>query len=474
MGDRRCAKQLIVLGLMLLPMQVFAQRFAADSRMYFDYGDESYVSSHELPAADSLAVFINTANALFSFVRSDRALSARGAFYAVRDIAVELRESPAGKVLATRNTRDTIFENEFAETTSKDVWNSRVVSVSLAGIRLPQSVEVHTEIRDGFLSRLADRASNEPVQLRAFSRNKTVTAKDTSYIGIGDPYLFDANISGCTYCARNYGKLTEFSRDLSGCVPLAFAVKETIDSVVITLTEDNDHLHTPGFQPKKIATTTIAARDFISGQTLVVAGADSVISFATISRTDSTASFAIAPFHFAGSRLEMGDYHFDIKAYSNADNRTTRYDFELVWHDMPLSLENARDAVAPMQFILSDEEFAKLSSGSNTEQMRKLFEYWSSQDPTPGTAFNERMAEFYRRADYAYFNFARNSRQLDGAMTDRGKVYILFGPPTNIRRSFLVGEQPLEIWTYSNNVKKTFKFISQGGNEFKLAEVKPM
>jgi GWxTD domain-containing protein len=191
-----------------------------------------------------------------------------------------------------------------------------------------------------------------------------------------------------------------------------------------------------------------------------------------MSVNDSTTSYALAPFTISGDALEQGSYHFDVTAYRSGYSRTVRYEFELAWHTMPLSLDNARDAISPMQYILSDIEYEKLSAGSNADEMRKLFEYWKTQDPTPNTAFNERMSEFYHRADYAYFNFARNPRQLDGAMTDRGKIYILFGPPTNIKRTFLVGEQPLEIWTYANNVKKVFKFLSQGGNEFKLAEVK--
>ena len=107
--------------------------------------------------------------------------------------------------------------------------------------------------------------------------------------------------------------------------------------------------------------------------------------------------------------------------------------------------------------------------------MKKLYAYWKKQDPTPETAYNERMDEFYRRADYAYFNFARNARLLDGALTDRGKIYILYGAPTNIERSFLLGEQPVEIWSYSNNVKRIVKFTDPSGHgDYKLTEVKPM
>ena len=34
---------------------------------------------------------------------------------------------------------------------------------------------------------------------------------------------------------------------------------------------------------------------------------------------------------------------------------------------------------------------------SKQDAMKKLYAYWKKQDPTPGTAYNERMATFYQR-----------------------------------------------------------------------------
>jgi GWxTD domain-containing protein len=118
---------------------------------------------------------------------------------------------------------------------------------------------------------------------------------------------------------------------------------------------------------------------------------------------------------------------------------------------------------------MQPDEYATLNSGSDKEKMQKLHAFWRAQDPTPATAFNERMATFYQRVDYADFNYA-TGRLLNGATTDRGKVYILYGPPSKIERSFIPGEAPKETWTYSNNVGKIFRF-EEHGSEYKLADI---
>ncbi|MCA9388055.1 MAG: GWxTD domain-containing protein, partial [Candidatus Andersenbacteria bacterium] len=49
-------------------------------------------------------------------------------------------------------------------------------------------------------------------------------------------------------------------------------------------------------------------------------------------------------------------------------------------------------------------------------------------------------------------------QQQDGVFTDRGKIYILFGPPTETRREFDPDANPKEIWRYDNVVKREFVF----------------
>lgn len=474
MGDRGRTKQLTVLLLLCCTVTVHAQRFSADTRSYFDYGDQSYVTTLQSPAADSLYVLINTAHALFSFLKTDRTLSSRGAYFAVRDLSVEVRDAATSKVVVTRSVRDTIFAKEFSETTSKQRWESKVVALPLSSITTPLAVDVRTEVRDGFLSRIADRPASQSLTLRAFSGVRSLTAADTSNIGIGDPIVFDGAVADCGECARNYGNTTEFGRDLRGVLPIALALTDHLDSVTFSLYQESDQLQTPKFERHLVRHIAVLPESFIMHRREEVLSTDSLIRYRSVATSDTALQYILVPMNIDGRMLDAGDYSLVVEIHRGSQTRRVNRTIQLEWHDMPLSLQNAKDAIPPMSYILTDEEYSAMSSGSNAEELQKLYGYWKTQDPTPSTAYNEKMAEFYRRADYAYFNFARSPRQLDGAMTDRGKVYILYGPPTSIQRSFLVGEQPTETWTYSNNVKKVFRFVGQGGDSFKLIEVKPL
>jgi GWxTD domain-containing protein len=250
----------------------------------------------------------------------------------------------------------------------------------------------------------------------------------------------------------------------------------SIDSLRVLLSQTSDVFQEKDYLPVLKSSLLVNVEGIIPERTISYAGADSEVVYRITEpdKKDSLIRYYTALFTLPGKMLEQGKYKLEIKIRAGGTTRSFTQPVELEWHYMPLSLENPRDAIPPVAHITTDEEFKEISSGSREEQIKKLYAFWKKQDPTPETAYNERM-KFYRRADYAYFNFARSARLLDGAMTDRGKVYILYGAPTNIERSFLIGEQPTEIWTDSNNVKKIVKFADPGGHgDYKLKEVKPM
>jgi GWxTD domain-containing protein len=74
-----------------------------------------------------------------------------------------------------------------------------------------------------------------------------------------------------------------------------------------------------------------------------------------------------------------------------------------------------------------------------TDRERELFieAFWKHRDPTPGTPENEFKTEHYCRISYANRYFARAVPK-PGWKTDRGRMYILLGEPTDIER--FIGE----------------------------------
>jgi GWxTD domain-containing protein len=121
-----------------------------------------------------------------------------------------------------------------------------------------------------------------------------------------------------------------------------------------------------------------------------------------------------------------------------------------------------------MYYVLTDDENSDLKKANLEDQSKIIHGYWAKNDPTPGTPFNEAMAEYFQRADYAYINL-QTVVEKDGIKTDRGKVYILVGPPSKIERK-LVEKSTIEIWRYIE-LRKVFTFEAVTTGVFKLIKV---
>jgi GWxTD domain-containing protein len=130
-------------------------------------------------------------------------------------------------------------------------------------------------------------------------------------------------------------------------------------------------------------------------------------------------------------------------------------------------------------YIISDEErqtFNRLSTDDERDQFVEQF--WLRRDPTPDTVENEFKEEHYRRIAYANERFASG---IPGWRTDRGMIYIKYGPPDEIESHPSGGsyqrpvEQgggqttvyPFEVWRYryiegvGTNV--LIEFVDQSG-----------
>jgi GWxTD domain-containing protein len=85
-------------------------------------------------------------------------------------------------------------------------------------------------------------------------------------------------------------------------------------------------------------------------------------------------------------------------------------------------------------YVITDEErtiFEALTTDEEKEQF--IEQFWRRRDPDLSTAENEFKEEHYRRIAYANERFAS---ALSGWKTDRGRVYIIHGEPTEVSESF--------------------------------------
>ncbi len=86
----------------------------------------------------------------------------------------------------------------------------------------------------------------------------------------------------------------------------------------------------------------------------------------------------------------------------------------------------------PIRYIITPEEqkiFAQLKDDPSRAAF--IYKFWARRDPTPKTLANEYRHMFWERVRDANEKFTDSSSP--GWKTDRGKIYILYGPPTEIR-----------------------------------------
>jgi len=84
-------------------------------------------------------------------------------------------------------------------------------------------------------------------------------------------------------------------------------------------------------------------------------------------------------------------------------------------------------------WIISDEERAAFKQLSNDEERDNFIEaFWQRRDPTPDTEENEYKEEHYRRIAYANEHYAAG---IPGWKTDRGRIYIMYGPADEVSGS---------------------------------------
>lgn len=146
------------------------------------------------------------------------------------------------------------------------------------------------------------------------------------------------------------------------------------------------------------------------------------------------------------------------------------FEFECRWNEMPLSLRSTRYSIESMRPMVTDQQIDSITDGSEKSYRNELLKFWRRFDPTPRTNFNEAMEEYFRRVDFAFFNY-QSIIEKDGSRTPRGRVYCLNGSPTKIERSSRSIQIPTESWIYENRVRKTFVFEMKDDGIYDLKSI---
>jgi GWxTD domain-containing protein len=119
---------------------------------------------------------------------------------------------------------------------------------------------------------------------------------------------------------------------------------------------------------------------------------------------------------------------------------------------------------------------------SPTERDRFVADFWQRRDPTPATERNELREAFMRRVEFADHMFPGELER--GALSDRGRIFVLLGPPSMVQRRALLKNKDnvhvyfneqvdgtMELWVYASEqlpveIPKRaiqYRFVTQKG-----------
>lgn len=173
-----------------------------------------------------------------------------------------------------------------------------------------------------------------------------------------------------------------------------------------------------------------------------------------------------------------GEYRVDLVARSTEtgdtlalSQRTVRVTGRI--DGMPMAEAELEEKIRRLRYAATQREIDYIDDASAFADRRARYaEFWIERDPTPGTAENEAMTEYFRRIEYADRNFRSYA---EGWLTDMGRIYIVFGPADRVDRDpFASDGRPEETWEYYR-IGRSFRFVDQTGfGDFRLVTPVPL
>jgi len=165
--------------------------------------------------------------------------------------------------------------------------------------------------------------------------------------------------------------------------------------------------------------------------------------------------------------LPVQKYKLTFEALGSGRREARSLSFSVSIPGVPASVTDISLAIRQVKYIATAEENRRLRGAGVLDREQLFREFWKRRDPTPNTPQNELMDEYYFRVQYAD---DRYSTHRPGWETDRGRIYIMYGEPTDIERHpFEAGSRPYEIWYY-HNLNRRFVFVDHTGfGDYNLA-----
>ncbi|HEU4365502.1 MAG TPA: GWxTD domain-containing protein [Candidatus Krumholzibacteria bacterium] len=164
-----------------------------------------------------------------------------------------------------------------------------------------------------------------------------------------------------------------------------------------------------------------------------------------------------------------GVYHVNLRARTYHPDRDATASVD-VRVDVTRAMLGANfdDTIEILGLIASSDELKPLREAPEAQRAAAWAKFWAARDPDPSTDVNEALSQYIARLQYVTEEFSQFG---PGWRSDRGRVYIRFGPPEQIDTAMdqrSTGEY--EIWRYYTLGRSFIFYDMFGVGDFKLVE----
>ncbi len=164
--------------------------------------------------------------------------------------------------------------------------------------------------------------------------------------------------------------------------------------------------------------------------------------------------------------LTFNRYNVTLKAFFEGDTIQRTSSFGINFHGLPWMIGDIDQAIQQLLYVATIEEIRRLSVAFPSKKEKLFIRFWNEKFPCENETENGKMIEYYNRVNYANVHFGSNRH---GWETDRGKILIIYGRPSEIEKNDDdINTIQFEIWYY-NHINKRFVFRDEFGfNEYRL------
>jgi GWxTD domain-containing protein len=423
------------------------RQFAEMPPVYFEFlnfsGDSAGYCRVDIPYRISYDFFI--------FVR-DTAGGARYPYIAHGDLVCDVLDSAGNSV-----ERKIVHKQIGIEAQRTGFPEKRFVQGIVSLQLRPGTYKLVTELTD------------KESERRYFDDKRIIKVKNlsSSVLGISDVLFAEANnVKGedARLLPLNFGGDVPFGSDFNGYLEISSLLSP--DSIVMQY--GLKKLSPRERDTRILFEKTINPQSFVLSARLAMDNGDAGATYC-VRKPAGTGKFVVC-LNFEGDSLEEGEYELHLKYKGGAISDTLNKKFRIRWFDMPMLLRNPQAVLTVMEYVMSDSEYADFKNSDGDDRMKKFKDFWKRRDPTPGTAYNEALAEYFRRVDYTAVTFSSLSER-NGYTLDRGKAYIIYGAPGKTERNLTGNSVAQEIWYYPN-LQKKLVFVDQAHKgEYRLTSI---